>query len=209
MADIISIFTTKSTPLINMRLVFTIALLFLATFSIQAQTPSVEKSIFSIQTGFLGFWASNESSLSRTFTIKSEIGFQSEISYYSWMGSNSGGTTNVAFIPEINIEPRWYYNLDKRESMSKPTSKNSGNFITVRTAYIPNWGVISNREGIDRFNQICLIPKWGIRRNFGKYFNFETGAGAGVGYILKKTSGYDKNELAFVVDLHLRIGVNF
>ena len=55
MADIISIFTIKSTPLINMRLVFTIVLLFLATFSIQAQTPSVEKSIFSIQTGFLEF----------------------------------------------------------------------------------------------------------------------------------------------------------
>ena len=39
-----------------------------------AQESSVEKSIFSAQTGFLGFWINNEFKLSNNFSLKSEIG---------------------------------------------------------------------------------------------------------------------------------------
>ena len=40
---------------------------------------SVEKSIFGIQTGFLGIWINNEVRLSNSFVLRSELGFAAQI----------------------------------------------------------------------------------------------------------------------------------
>lgn len=49
---------------------------FIAT-KITAQSASVEKSIWGIQTGILGIWANNEHGLSKTIALRTEIGFDS------------------------------------------------------------------------------------------------------------------------------------
>ncbi len=41
--------------------------------------------------------------------------------------------------PVITAEPRWYYNLNKRVSKSKNIEGNSGNFISLKTSYHPDW----------------------------------------------------------------------
>ncbi|MGG5485400.1 hypothetical protein [Gaetbulibacter sp. PBL-D1] len=59
------------------------ALLILTFFTIslstQSQTTSVEKSTFGVQTGFLGIWVHNESRLSNSIALRSEIGLDAGI----------------------------------------------------------------------------------------------------------------------------------
>lgn len=84
------------------------------TFMTKAQNASVEKSIYGIQTGFLGVWVHNESKLSNSIALRTELGFDSGI----W-GGDFYDKTGFLMTPVITAEPRWYYNLNKRESKSK------------------------------------------------------------------------------------------
>ena len=44
------------------------------TLTAKSQNTSVEKSIFGLQTGVLGIWAYNETKLSNTIALRTEIG---------------------------------------------------------------------------------------------------------------------------------------
>ena len=61
-----------------MKKITTLVLLSLCINSL-AQEAGVEKSVFGIQTGFLGIWGHNESRLNSAFALRSEIGFDSGI----------------------------------------------------------------------------------------------------------------------------------
>lgn len=164
------------------------------------QTISVEKSIFGVQTGLLGIWGHNESRLTNKFSLRSEVGMD--------MGILIGGGSNDNFIliPVLRVEPRWYYNLEKRSAKKKSISKNSGNFLTINTTYNPDWFSISNTENIEVISALAIIPKWGIKRTYGKWFTFETGIG--IGYIKSLDSNYDFSS-DVGIDVHLRLGYTF
>lgn len=49
------------------------------TLTVKSQNASVEKSVFCIQTGFLGIWLHNETKLTNQIALRSEIGFDSGI----------------------------------------------------------------------------------------------------------------------------------
>ena len=185
------------------KLLLTISLLSITCFA-KSQTASLEKSIFGVQTGFLGVWVHNESKLSNQIVLRSELGFDSGI----W-GGDFYDKTGYVFTPVITAEPRWYYNLGKRESKSKRIDGNSGNFISLKTSFHPDWFVISNYENISIVSDISIVPTWGIRRNIGKHFNYEAGIGAGYRYIFAKQAGYLENESDVAVNAHLRIGYRF
>ena len=168
-----------------------------------AQNTSVEKSVFGIQTGFLGFWGHNESRLSNTIALRSELGLDAGI-----LITDFEGRSGFLLAPVLTLEPRFYYNLNKRNLKSKDITNNSGNFISLKTSYHPDWFVISNYED-DIISDISFIPTWGIRRNIGTHFNYEAGAGIGYRYIFAKSAGYYSNESEAVANLHLRIGYIF
>ncbi|MGV0922640.1 hypothetical protein [Empedobacter tilapiae] len=171
---------------------------------INAQETSVEKSIFSVQTGFLGIWINNESKLTNNFALRSEIGLDSGI----WGGDLYDGTAFL-LTPVLTIEPRYYYNLDKRKNNGKNISKNNGNFISLKTSYHPDWFIISNKD-VNIISDISFIPTWGIKRNIiSTNFNYELGFGIGYQYIFYKSDGYSKNESDVGVNLHLRVGYTF
>jgi len=111
--------------------------------------------------------------------------------------------------PVITIEPRLYYNLNIRDSKGKSISGNCGNFISIKTSYNPDWFVISNHDNINIVNQVSIIPTWGIKRNIGKHFCFETGAGIGYRYYFYDINGFNVNGGEAVLNLHLRIGYRF
>lgn len=185
--------------------------LFLTVFSVSAQNTvqkaSVEKSIFGVQTGFLGIWLHNESKLTNSLALRSEIGFDSGIYGGSVM---FGDETNFFLTPVITIEPRWYYNLEKRLDKEKSIDKNSGNFIGLKISFNPDLFVISNQEGIQVPNQIFIIPKWAMKRTLGEHFTYELGIGIGYHHVFYEIPNYhpdDENEAA--LDLHLRIGYTF
>ena len=171
---------------------------------VTGQSASVEKSTFGIQTGYLGIWGYNEAKLTNKIVLRSEIGFDSGI----W-GGDFYDKTGFLLTPVLTLEPRWYYNLEKRKNNSKRIDGNSGNFISLKTSYHPDWFVISNYDNINIVSDISIIPTWGIRRNIGNHFNYETGIGLGYRYIFAKQAGYLQNESEVALNIHLRIGYKF
>ena len=165
---------------------------------------SVETSIYGIQTGVLGIWAHNEYKLNDAIALRTEVGFDTGI-----FGGYYQDNTNFVLFPTISLEPRYYYNLNRRLEKGKSITNNSGNFFTIRLQYIPDWFVISNVDNISVAENFAIIPKWAIKRTVGKHFTYETGIGIGYRQYFLKQYGYLKNESEAALDLHLRIGYTF
>lgn len=184
-------------------ILISLALLVVTTTS-YAQNGQVERSLFGIQTGFLGLWAHNEARLSRLIALRAELGLDGGI----W-GGDFYEKNGFLLAPVITLEPKWYYNLAKRAARSKRTDGNSGNFISLKTSYHPDWFLISNYDNIRIVGDISFVPTWGIRRNLGNHFNYEAGLGVGYVYYFAKRAGYVANEDDVTVNFHLRIGYRF
>lgn len=174
---------------------------FQATYS---QNGTIEKSFFNLQTGVLGTWINNETRIAKNVALRTEIGFDAGI-----FGGEVNNNSGLFLAPVISLEPRWYYNINKRANKNKNTLNNSANFITPLISYHPDWFVISNNN-VSVFNQVSIIPKWGIRRSIAETnFNLEAGIGIGYRYYFKKQYGYLKNDSEIALDLHFRIGYTF
>jgi len=164
----------------------------------KAQNTGVEKSIYSIETGVLGMWINNEYRLSNEIILKSELGM------IAGFRGCSDCDTQYALTPELTLEPRWYYNIEKRNAKGKIIKNNSANFASLGLRYYPDWFVISNASNAYVENQITIIPKWGIKRTVSNSnFNYELGIGIGKRYY------FDSNDWETAADLLIRIGYTF
>ncbi|MFN3908555.1 MAG: hypothetical protein ACK4JX_05935 [Flavobacterium sp.] len=179
-------------------------ILFGFTMVNHAQDASVEKSIFGIQTGLVGIWAHHEAKLNNSIALRSEIGLDAGFSRGIF-------SEQLLFImaPTITLEPRWYYNLERRAGKNKRIDGNSGNFISLKTSYVPDWFVISNFDNVGVIEHIELIPTYGIKRNIGKHWQYEAGFGIGPRLVLYKQYGFDSNNIEIAGNLHVRIGYRF
>ena len=203
-----------------MKLFSILPLLLFFSLQVSAQNQndtsqlSIEKSIYGIQTGFLGTWLYNESRLSNEFALRSQVGFDFRIEgvgRFEFAGPNDG----IYGILHLSLEPRWYYNLEKRLKKGKSIDRNSGNFLSLYI--LGNFDDISftSNDRLRSVDQVSIIPKWGIRRNIGSHFNFEAGIGFGYVRYINGTalnnqggifaSGFKGN---FTADIHLRIGLD-
>ena len=181
-----------------MKKIFFIITILLGSHSIKAQTTGVEKSIYSIETGFLGAWANNEYRFSNEISLKSEIGM------IAGFRGCTDCKTDYALAPELTLEPRWYYNITNRGTKGKTIKNNSANFATLSFRYYPDWFVISNSPNTYIQNQITIIPKWGIKRTISNSnFNYELGIGIGKRYYI------DSSQWDTAADLLIRIGYTF
>jgi len=176
----------------------------LFSFLGKAQNASVEKSVYGIQTGLLGIWGNNETKLTTCIALRSEIGFDSGI----W-GDSYSDNTGFLMVPVLTLEPRLYYNLQKRLTKKHKTDNNSGNFLSLKTSFHPDWFAISNYDNLSVVSDISIIPTWGIRRQIGQHINFETGIGLGYRYLFAKQAGYAEDEGEVALNLHLRFGYTF
>lgn len=175
-----------------------------STLAVKSQTASVEKSLFGVQTGFLDISAHHEAKLTNQIVLRTEVGFDSGI-WYSDFYDEAG----FILMPVIFLEPKWYYNLAKRESKGKRIDHNSGNFIGLKTYYHPDWFVISTHDNLRVISDISIVPTWGIRRNIGQYFNYEAGLGIGYRYLLGKQANYIEDKGELIASPHLKIGFSF
>jgi hypothetical protein len=191
-----------------------IAVLILAfNLNVNAQEVGVEKSIFGIQTGFgahTGIWFNNESKLSNSIALRSEIGLEKDFT----VGDHYDG---AGFIlqPVLTVEPRYYYNLEKRNSKGKKTANNSGNYISIKTSYHPDWFVINLADNVTKTADLAIVPTWGLKRQIGNHFTYETAVGFGYRVVyLKENSvngnvqnvdgAYNRNQ--YIPYLHIGIG---
>ncbi len=175
-------------------------------FMVNSQSVSVEKSTSGIQTGFLGAWYYNEFKLSNTIAFRAEVGFGFDFSGFTVYETNLSRDT-FGMAPVFTIEPRWYYNLNKRNSKSRKIAKNSGNFFSIKTTYYPDWFIITFPEFDNAFvsPQLSIIPTWGIKRHIGNHFNYE--AGFGLGY--RHNFDFIREKGSLDVNLHFRLGYSF
>lgn len=186
----------------NLILSIIVSLLAISAF---AQQPSVEKSTFGIQTGFLGIWGYNEARLSNSIVLRSEVGLDAAL----WDGmiyEKSG----FLLTPVFKLSPRWYYNLNKRQKKGRRIDGNCGNFLSLTTMFHPDLFVISNYNDLFVYNSISFIPNWGIRRNIGNHFNYEVGAGYAFTFYFKdKKRGLNYGVGENQIYIRLRIGYRF
>ena len=169
----------------------------------QTADASVEKSIFNIQTGFLGLYANNELGLSSKFALRTEIGLDAGFSVSAY-------DNNWGLIPMINVEPRYYYNITKRAAKGRNISGNAANFITLTTRLNPGIIVYASNDNAKAATSLLFAPKWGIRRNIGNSnFNYEAGIGIGYFVLLGEDKKYYADKEGVGLDLHLRIGYTF
>ncbi len=163
-------------------------------------SQNIEKSITGVQFGLFGLELYNESRIGEKFVLRSQLALNS----MAFWGGDFYRKSGYAIAPSINLQPKYYYNINKRSRKGKNIKNNSANYISMQTIYIPNWFVISNNDNIKISNQISLIPTFGIRRNFGGNFNYEFKIGYGYNFLLEKNiigSG--------TIDLGFKIGYDF
>ncbi|TYB79867.1 hypothetical protein [Bizionia myxarmorum] len=179
-------------------------LLICISYSAHAQTASVEKSVFGVQIGILGIWAHNEIKLSNSIALRSELGLDTGLYFDSDYPS-----TGYILGASVSLEPRWYYNLNKRVRKSRNILGNSGNFISIKTQYHPDWIIASNMDNTTLISDISIVPTWGIRRQIGAHFNYETGIGIGYIHYFNPNNLYIINEADVALNLHVRLGYRF
>lgn len=193
MGDILRICKTKMNIMKNCIILVLVSL----CLNINAQDAQVEKSIYGIQTGFLGIWLNHEARLASQFVLRIELGFDSGIS------GGANRKTSFLFTPVLTLEPIRYCNLEKRSLKSN----NSANFISLKTSFNPDRFTISKESKVTLDDQISTIPTWGIKRSTGKNFTYETGFGVGYRFYFKEPKRRTIKERTNVaVNLHLRIG---
>lgn len=79
-----------------------------------------------------------------------------------------------SFEPFLNIEKKFFYNLQKRSEKGKNTAYNSGNFISLRSLTLgpPIDGNLVRQSDYD----FMLIASWGIQRSYSRiHFLFDVG----------------------------------
>jgi hypothetical protein len=159
---------------------FLISITILFSFSSIAQNNQLE-SLSSVKLGLLGSWLAYEQPVSNKILINAEVGY--EFGIYSNVISN--GTQFLA-TSTFSLEPRYYYNLEKRKAAGKSTMLNAGNYIALEIQTSPNWGTYATDN----------VPKIGLKRTLGKSVTFELAGG--LGYQFTENGG---NRLAVGLDL--------
>jgi hypothetical protein len=182
--------------------------LFLVPFN-PAFSQQVE-SLHSVNVGYPDVGYSYEHALGKQFSINVEAGANWSFQY----GANNVESTPIVQVPNINqpkeytknsteitfspilqLEPRYYYNVNKRFKGDRFTN-NSASFFCI-----------SSGVRLDRFSfrnnasEFYLVPKWGFRRAMGNHFIFESKIGGGLQFRQQVTK--------FVPGLDIKFGYVF
>lgn len=81
-----------------------------------------------------------------------------------------GGSGFIYIIaPFLDLQQKWFYNINKRAGKEKIVANNSGNFFSLRMITRGN----SIAENVSRTSNFDFVlgPTWGIQRKFGRNFH--------------------------------------
>ena len=71
--------------------------------------------------------------------------------------------------PFLDLQHKWYYNLEKRLSKNKSISNNSGNFISARFL-TRGHSIADNLDRTSNFD-FAVMPTWGLQRSYNDKFH--------------------------------------
>lgn len=156
---------------------FFLSLLFTTIANAQDDSPApiVARSINSLQFNLGGLFYVHERALNDQLALHLEAGVHRTGSRSLF--DDDDGNNYYALRPILIVEPRAYYNLAKRARKGKVTTNNSGNFFGLAFDYQPDVFIVNTNETITPKTVVSFTPRWGIRRQLGKYFDFEFNLG--------------------------------
>ena len=82
----------------------------------KAQDSGVEKNITGVQVGLFGLDLYNETKIANNTTLRAEASLFPAI----W-GGDLYSKTGFAFYPALTLQPKYYYNIEKRAEKGKNT----------------------------------------------------------------------------------------
>jgi hypothetical protein len=178
-----------------------------------ALLPSAEAG-HSISINLLGVNYAYEHPIGRKASVIARAGLR-----FGMAGSTSGGGswrtgTGIAYssdfswmtAPYIEVEPRWYYGFDRRESKGRSTEGNAGSFLSLRV-HNSFPGYISD-ESLRIVGTTFFAPAWGLRRMWAEHWMFEFSVGYLVGFT-HRDRWWNDNRLVHSLDLNVRFGYSF
>jgi hypothetical protein len=164
-----------------MKSIFTLVLLFSFSFLL-AQNHSSENNLeklVKLDLGLRGIGITYEPKLSNKMSIELSggIGGGYDISFqdftYTW------NLPDPAL--HVIVNPKYYYNRNKREAKGKTTELNSGNYVGLGIKYTSR-GI---SESTEVWDALLFNLHWGMQRAIGKRWTFNIHAG--VGYAIDAT----------------------
>jgi hypothetical protein len=155
-----------------MKKILTIAFIFTMFISFSQENRNTE-DIFGIKVGLIGGWINYEKALNKNLTINGEIGYEGGF----LKGINS--KVDYVFTTIFSVEPRYYYNFEKRQNKGKKTDNNSANYISSEFFYVSDLLSSTNRENLGVNKSFGIIPKYGLRRTISGNLSFEFAFGIG------------------------------
>lgn len=187
-----------------MRTFFALFFLLGTSFQVFSQQTSTDRQIGGFQLGVidnnLGVTYYHEQMLTNAITLRGEA-----VLGFGWVNKS------VVCGPVLAIQPRWYYNINKRKSLGIDVARNSANFLGLNVSYNLPFNLWYNSDllqwesntfkGQDRIN---LAANWGIRRAIGSRLNYEVGVGLGYRYYIDKD--YRLSNPPLYLSLNLRLG---
>lgn len=167
---------------------------------IKGESDSLADNLVKVETLFpnlLGL--SYEKKISQQITIYSMLG----LVYYG-----KGATTYItifgpseyyAITPQITVQPRFYYNLDKRAASDKNVDNNSANYVGFAARFFHQSFFLSNSDRFSRGPAVLdLMLSYGLQRSFFNRMNFDLAIQPGI--------EISQGQADFFVGLNLQLG---
>lgn len=183
------------------KLIFLALLLSISCFAQQVKTESNHAVHANISAAnyHAGLGYSYEWAFAQKWTLLGSAWLKGE---FMW-GSDFflGDYSTLLLHPTISAEPRFYYNLNRRERKGKNTALNTGNYLgATLSLFLPS---IYGKSGAYRnFVHYGISPHWGMRRVYSNNLFLEFQAG----FVILAASGLDS---AAGPDLNLKFGYVF
>lgn len=147
----------------------------LATQLTVAQNPANSdlQDNFGINLGLINVGINYEKAFGETFSVNSI--FEYSGGFYSRLG----GDLEYVIASSLSVEPRYYYNRNRRQNKGKNIDFNVGNFFAGDLSYAPIFGSISSNDNVEVLDSFVAGIKYGLRRKVVQKLNFEFAFGAG------------------------------
>lgn len=164
-----------------------------------ASSPRTESN-HSASVGIVGVNYAYEFPLGRKVTVVGRIGLYTE-NFTLLANKKLNDMLIIVINPTIDIEPRFYYNLDRRARNGRNTTKNTASFAALQIkAVLPHVWSSDNHSESDGL--ILVSPLWGLRRVWNEHWLFEFAAGASL-------FQRDVDRWEWLPALNLRFGYSF
>lgn len=196
----------------------TLTAIFLTPFFAGAQVfsderfaePARTEANHSISIELVGLHYAYEFPIGRKATIIGRAGVNFGMALGSWRTGTGVDWANSDFLwmaaPVIEIEPRWYYGLDRRERHGRSTDKNAGSFLSLGVQNIfPGYISDSNMRII---GSTTFAPAWGLRRVWAEHWMFEFATGLRFG-VTHEGDWWGGERTIDHLDVNVRFGYAF